>query len=65
LDPSGIPYKDILKKEDPTIVIGPEGGWSPEELSLVQEKGISIISIGDTILRAETAAIVGVFWAGQ
>ena len=40
-----------------TILIGPEGGWTPEELALFQERGWQAASLGTTILRAETAAI--------
>jgi 16S rRNA (uracil1498-N3)-methyltransferase len=37
-----------------TIAIGPEGGWSPAEL----EAAAGTASIGSTVLRVETAAIV-------
>ena len=36
------------------VAIGPEGGWSPMELDAAE----STVSIGDTVLRVETAAIV-------
>jgi 16S rRNA (uracil1498-N3)-methyltransferase len=38
----------------PTILIGPEGGWSSDELAL----DLPHIGLGPTILRAETAAVV-------
>lgn len=38
-----------------TLVIGPEGGFSPNELA----SSLPTIDLGSTILRAETAAIVG------
>lgn len=47
------------------LLIGPEGGWSKEELELAQKHGISIVSLGGTILRAETAAIASCFWASR
>ena len=37
-----------------TIVIGPEGGFAPEELA----QSINRVSLGESVLRAETAAIV-------
>ena len=37
-----------------TIVIGPEGGFAPEEL----DGSVSRVSLGESVLRAETAAIV-------
>lgn len=38
--------------------IGPEGGFSENEITLAKEKGIHIASLGELTLRAETAAIV-------
>ncbi len=42
-----------------TIAVGPEGGWTEEELRSFREMGWIAASLGETILRAETAAIVG------
>jgi 16S rRNA (uracil1498-N3)-methyltransferase len=39
------------------LMIGPEGGWSEDEMSLCAEAGWVPASLGQTILRAETAAI--------
>ena len=39
------------------LVIGPEGGWSQEELLHADQTGMNSITLGPTILRAETAAI--------
>ncbi|MCL2410492.1 MAG: 16S rRNA (uracil(1498)-N(3))-methyltransferase [Treponema sp.] len=40
-----------------TAAIGPEGGFSDTEVSLFLEKGFKTFTIGDTILRTETAAL--------
>ena len=40
------------------LFIGPEGGFSPEEVELAKQNSIQIISLGKRILRAETADIV-------
>ena len=59
-DASGEPFKKMpqeLKKIN--LFIGPEGGWTPEELKKAQEVGFHIASLGKLTLRAETAAIVG------
>lgn len=40
------------------IFIGPEGGFSDEELSMFKSENINPLSLGKHVLRAETAAIV-------
>jgi 16S rRNA (uracil1498-N3)-methyltransferase len=39
------------------LAVGPEGGWTEDELLLFQQAGWISASLGGTILRAETAAI--------
>jgi 16S rRNA (uracil1498-N3)-methyltransferase len=42
------------------VFIGPEGGFTREEVNLAREKGLIVTSLGKRILRAETAAISAV-----
>ncbi len=42
------------------LAVGPEGGWTIEEESIFREQGWTSVSLGPTILRAETAAIAAV-----
>lgn len=41
-----------------SIFIGPEGDWTPEELIAMHQAGLTAVSLGRTILRVETAAVV-------
>ena len=41
-----------------SILIGPEGGFTPEERALLRSRNCVVpVSLGPNILRAETAAI--------
>ena len=40
-----------------TLAIGPEGGWTDEEVALLEEHGFSRYSLGSRILRTDTATI--------
>lgn len=44
------------------IFIGPEGGFSEEEVELAREAGAEPITLGRRILRTETAAMVVLSW---
>jgi 16S rRNA (uracil1498-N3)-methyltransferase len=43
-----------------TLVVGPEGGLSLEEVNLLRKTSFVPITIGDTVLRTETAALFAV-----
>jgi 16S rRNA (uracil1498-N3)-methyltransferase len=55
---------DVLLKADKnvpvTIFIGPEGDFTPDELDLAIKHGCVPVSLGDTVLKVETAAIAAV-----
>ena len=51
--------KDILKSnESVTMLIGPEGDFSEKEIALALENSYQPVTLGNTRLRTETAAIV-------
>jgi 16S rRNA (uracil1498-N3)-methyltransferase len=65
-DQQGEPFDKIvssLSADEPTaehrliVAIGPEGGFTPDELSAAQASGARAISLGENILRIETAAV--------
>jgi 16S rRNA (uracil1498-N3)-methyltransferase len=49
--------RNIQPTGEVLLAIGPEGGWTEDELELLQKNGWLSASLGPTILRAETAAI--------
>lgn len=51
--------KDILKpNQSVTMLIGPEGDFSEKEIALALENNYQPVTLGNTRLRTETAAIV-------
>ncbi len=47
------PGGDAPSLDRPAVLVGPEGGWSPEELA----SGPATVALGADMLRAETAAV--------
>lgn len=47
--------------QEVNIFIGPEGGFSEEEIIFAKEHGLEVISLGKRVLRAETAAVVAIY----
>ncbi len=60
LDPASPGHlKDLAKKNSPyLILIGPEGGFSPEEIILAKSHGFLPVKLGEHRLRTETAGVV-------
>ena len=46
------------KEENILLIIGPEGGFSQDEFELMKKDNLPMLSLGDLILKAETAVIV-------
>lgn len=49
--------KPDLSIDQAGVLIGPEGGWSDEELELFKQHDLQHLQLGDFTLRAETAAV--------
>lgn len=49
----GLERKLTRQESEMTIVVGPEGGWAPREMSLIGDRGVTL---GPLVLRTDTAA---------
>lgn len=58
---SGKTLKDVLKAvthpKNIAIIVGPEGGFAPDEVSWLTANGSYSVSLGTRILRTETAGM--------
>jgi len=48
---------EVKNRESITILIGPEGDFTQEEVNFALENGYKTVSLGNSILRTETAGI--------
>ena len=57
----GLPFRSldgaVLRRQPAVLVVGPEGGLSPEEVGTLREAGFTLLTLGPRILRAETAPL--------
>ena len=63
-----LPLRDALSEDAPdgyTLVVGPEGGFSPSEMEGFVGRGYTSVSFGARVLRTETAGVVGAFFILQ
>ena len=65
--PDGTPMQSILLKpiDNILIAIGPEGGFTDDEIRTANASGFAQMSLCQNILRIETAAIAAAVIAGQ
>jgi 16S rRNA (uracil1498-N3)-methyltransferase len=40
-----------------SVVIGPEGGFTPEEVTAAEQAGLTLAGLGPRVLRSETVAV--------
>ena len=58
-DAGGGTLDQLPRSRERLLLIGPEGGFSPEEEGLIDQSGWPKLRLGSHVLRAETAAIAG------
>ncbi len=64
-DPAGKPVVDLAPiARDAMLLVGPEGGFSDLELGRLDSDGWRRVGLGPHVMRAETAAVVGVAMLG-
>ncbi len=60
-DEDKVDLRRLLTSTDPAahvfVIVGPEGGFTLNEINLAKDAGFYIVSLGNRILRAETAAV--------
>lgn len=56
-EPSAPSAIERMRMQEVTLLIGPEGGWTDEELRIARDAGCLFQRLGPRRLRAETAAI--------
>ena len=49
---------DVPRPAAATVIVGPEGGWSEDELRAAEQAGASLITIGGLTLRADAMPVV-------
>ncbi|MCL4218266.1 MAG: 16S rRNA (uracil(1498)-N(3))-methyltransferase [Candidatus Hydrogenedentes bacterium] len=58
------PHEELPERIDApetTLMVGPEGDFTEEELTMAKEAGAKAISLGDAVYRSEIAAMLGVY----
>lgn len=52
-----LPRKPLADNQRVLLMLGPEGGFTEDEIEAAKTKGLAAVSLGPRILRAETAAL--------
>jgi len=53
-----VPFDALFALGEVSIFIGPEGGFEEAEIEAAQQVDATIVTLGDRVLRSETAGLV-------
>ncbi len=56
-----ITNNDLIQKKEMVMYIGPEGGWSDNDLNLFKKNKVKFVGLGTKTLRTDTASIIGAY----
>jgi len=59
-DECGAPAPSSLNEGAVSVIIGPEGGWADDEVTLAREKGVVLITLGPRTLRADAVPVAAI-----
>jgi len=57
---AGRRISEVPREDEVTLLVGPEGGWTPDELAMLSGMGGVAVQCGGLTLRADAAPLVGV-----
>lgn len=64
LRPGAVPMRDLISEIPPpktiSLWVGPEGDFTPTELDTLESMGCHPVTMGDLVLRVETATLYGI-----
>jgi len=52
-------WEGLSSEDGWSLLVGPEGGWSPGEIALFKTRDLPLLTLTDHPLRIETAAVAG------
>jgi 16S rRNA (uracil1498-N3)-methyltransferase len=55
---TGVSFSSVPRAPAVSLIVGPEGGWTPDEMRAFDTEGVTGVSLGPRTLRAEAAPLV-------
>lgn len=55
-----VPLRTLLQgpiPQDVAVMVGPEGGWDPQEIDAAERQGVQLVSLGPRTLRADAVPL--------